>query len=57
MKKCVYCGHMNENESVVCEKCFAGFPHEEKNLPDSTKVNSDKGNNNKRKKELNTDGT
>ena len=57
VKKCPYCGHMNEDESRVCDKCFAGFPHEEKILADSTKENSVKSRENKRKKELNTDGT
>ena len=57
MKKCPYCGHMNDDERTNCDKCFAGFPHVEKNLPDDTKVNSEKGTERKRKKELNTDGT
>ena len=57
MKECPYCGHMNEDEAKVCDKCYAGFPHAEKNLPDDTKENSESGRGNKRKKELNTDGT
>ena len=57
MKKCRYCGHMNEDEAAVCERCFAGFPHEEKILADDTKENSGSRRENKRKKELNTDGT
>ena len=57
MKKCRYCGHMNDDENKVCEKCFAGFSHEEKNLAESTKENSARSRENKRKKELNTDGT
>ena len=29
MKKCPYCGHMNDEENTVCGKCSAGFPYEE----------------------------
>lgn len=29
MKVCPYCGKENPDENTVCEKCFAGFPHEE----------------------------
>ena len=57
VKECPYCGHMNEDEANVCDKCFAGFPHEKKILADDTKENSGSRRENKRKKELNTDGT
>lgn len=29
MRICPYCGHHNEDDAKVCEKCRAGFPHEE----------------------------
>ena len=29
MKKCPYCGHMNEDTATGCSHCYAGFPAEE----------------------------
>lgn len=29
MKKCMYCGHNNDDSAWRCDKCKAGFPHEE----------------------------
>ena len=29
MKKCPYCGKENHDEAEVCERCFAGFPHDD----------------------------
>ena len=29
MKKCPYCGHLNDDAATGCSKCKAGFPHEE----------------------------
>ena len=29
MKKCPYCGHLNDDTATGCSKCKAGFPHEE----------------------------
>lgn len=26
MKKCPYCGHMNEDSARGCKRCSAGFP-------------------------------
>jgi len=28
MKKCPYCGHMNDDDRKTCEHCYAGFPEE-----------------------------
>jgi uncharacterized membrane protein YvbJ len=28
MKKCPYCGHLNDDNATGCGKCFAGFPEE-----------------------------
>ena len=34
MKKCPYCGHMNDDQAKGCQKCKAGFPQtEEKTEP------------------------
>ena len=29
MKKCPYCGEVNNDDAVVCQKCCAGLPVEE----------------------------
>lgn len=50
MKKCPYCGMENKNEAERCEKCFAGFPHEEPKKEEPLRVSR------KKRSEL-TDGT
>lgn len=30
MKKCPYCGHINDDNATRCDRCYAGFPAEEK---------------------------
>lgn len=30
MKKCPYCGHHNEDNAEICERCYAGLPKETK---------------------------
>ena len=30
MKKCPYCGHINDDSRWNCEHCYAGFPTEKK---------------------------
>ena len=49
MKKCPYCGHENDEQTKVCERCRAEIPHEKK-LPESTKENSAEVNVSKRKR-------
>ena len=49
MKKCPYCGHENDEQTKVCERCKAGIPRD-KNLPDSTKEISVKAESGKRKR-------
>ena len=49
MKMCPYCGHANDEQVKVCERCRAEIPHEKK-LPDSTKENSVKEETRKRKR-------
>ena len=49
MKKCPYCDHENDDQTEVCVHCKATIPHE-KDLPNSTKENSVKAENGKRKR-------
>lgn len=39
MKKCPYCGHVNVTESNICERCKAGFPHDEPKKTDNPDEN------------------
>jgi len=50
MKKCPYCGKENADNSVNCEKCFAGFPEEQ---PKEKAPKAEK----KPDKEMNPNGT
>ena len=49
MKKCPYCGHENEEQMNVCQRCRAELPHE-KILHESTKENSVKAISGKKKR-------
>ena len=30
MKKCPYCGHINDDDRWNCSRCYAGLPEEKK---------------------------
>ena len=48
MKKCLYCGHIADENAVRCPQCKAGFPVEEKILSGDTNENSETGDSTKR---------
>lgn len=38
MKKCPYCGHMNDEQAKACDHCYAGFPVEKQEEKEPKKV-------------------
>lgn len=40
MKNCPYCGRPNEDDAIVCIKCWAGFPNEKQEEKSSEEPNA-----------------